>query len=122
MRKKIVLYLQAVFYILAGINHFWHPAIYCKLIEAFLPYPLAMVYISGVAELAGGLGLLIPATRRMAAIGLIVLLVVIFPANIYMALHPEEWSQIAPAILYLRLPLQILFIYGVYVYASKPKG
>ena len=69
MRRKIALVVAAVFYAIAGILHFLHPGGYVKIVPPFIPHPLAMVYFSGLAEIAGGLGLLLPQLRRAAAWG-----------------------------------------------------
>ncbi len=90
----------------------------------FLPAHLALVYISGVFEILGGLGLFLPRFRRYAVIGLIVLVIAVFPANICMLMHPEEFATgwITPLALWLRLPLQPLLVWwlwGVRVKAEK---
>jgi uncharacterized membrane protein len=73
-----------------------------------------LVAISGVAELAGGIGLLIPATRNAAAIGLIALLIAVWPANIYMAIDAAHFTAVAPAwVIWLRVPFQLLLIWWV---------
>jgi uncharacterized membrane protein len=101
----------ALFWIGAGVNHFVNPRAY----EAIVPPSLKqqkrlVVQVSGVAEVAGGLGVLIPATRRLAGLSLIALLAAIFPANLYMARKPEDFKKIPPAALYARLPLQPLMM------------
>ncbi len=116
--KKVFLYFMGAVYIVAGINHFWHPDPYLKMVESFLPYPLAMIYISGIAEVACGLGLMIPVTRRLAAFGLIFLLLAIFPANIYMAMAHDKWPEIPVWILYARLPLQLVLLYLANIYTK----
>ena len=77
--------------------------------------------ISGAAEIAGGLGLLVPETRRAAGLGLIVLLIVIFPANIGMAVNAEDHSIPEP-LLWARLPLQPLLIWLVYRASLRGEG
>ena len=106
----------AVFFIVAGVMHFVSPLAYTAIVPPWLPSPLALVYISGVAEIAGGLGVLSTRTRRIAALGLIALLVAVFPANIYGALHGMEFrGQPVPQwLLWARLPLQALLIAWVY--------
>lgn len=81
----------------------------------YIPWHAALVRISGAFEILGGLGLLVPSTRRAAAWGLVALLLAVFPANIYMALHPVEAgaASIAPVLLWLRLPLQAFLIWWV---------
>mgnify|MGYP005863274383 CR=1 FL=1 len=85
--KRPILYLMAPAYIIAGVLHFVVPELYVQIIPPFFPAPLALVYLSGLAEIAVGIGLLIPRTRRYAAWGTVALLVAIFPANVYMATH-----------------------------------
>ncbi len=116
-RKQIAArWVLAGFFIVAGINHFLAPEIYLGMMPAWLPAKAAANVISGAAEVAGGLGLLIPALRRPAAWGLIALLVVIFPANVQVALQGQmPGLDGAPAwLLWLRLPFQAVFIAWVW--------
>ena len=90
--------------------HFVSPEPFLRMMPAALPWHLGLVYVSGAAEILGGIGLLIPKTRRAAAWGLLLLLVAVFPANINMAVNeiyldgmPHE-----PWILWARLPLQLV--------------
>ena len=76
----------------------------------YLPWPVALVYISGVAEILLGTLLMLPRTSRLAGWGLIALLVAVFPANIHMALHPELYPTMSPRALWIRLPLQGVLI------------
>jgi len=108
-------YLMGGAYILAGINHFWHEYFYVKIIDGFLPYPRLLVYISGVAEVLCGAGLLFPSTCKAAAWGTIALLIAIFPANIRMAIQAPQF-HISSIILYMRLPLQLVLIWLAYLY------
>jgi uncharacterized membrane protein len=115
MLRKVLLGLAALFFSAAGILHFLKPAMYMKIVPPYIPWPLAMVYISGAAEITGGLGILIPPVRRSAALGLIALLLAVFPANIYMATNPVESgaSALPAAALWGRLLLQPVFIWWV---------
>lgn len=97
--------------------HFIYPASYLKIMPKMLPYPLMLVYLSGVAEILCGLGFLFHETRVVAAWATIALLLAIFPANINMAMHPEQFG-IAPWLLILRLPLQFLLIWFAYLYTK----
>lgn len=115
--KLFFAYAMGIFYIFAGSMHFISPAIYLKMMPKILPYHLALVYISGVAEILCGLGLLFQETRPLAAWATILLLIAIFPANITMAMNPELFG-ISPWILYLRLPLQLLLIWFAYLYTK----
>ena len=108
--------LLALLFVAAGVNHFVSPAPYIAIVPPFLRWPEALVYLSGIAEIAGGLGILWPRTRRLAGWGLIVLLVAVFPANIYAAFAGMEvGGRAVPAwMLWVRLPLQALLIAWVY--------
>jgi uncharacterized membrane protein len=103
--------LLANLFIGAGVNHFVMPRAY----EAIVPPQLKgqakrVVQISGVAEVAAGVGVLVPATRRLSGLGLIALLAAVFPANVYMAREPEHFRRIPRWALYGRLPLQPLMM------------
>ena len=93
----------------AGSLHFVIPNYYMKIMPPYIPWHLAMVYISGAAEIAGGAGLQIPLLRRAAAWGLVALLIAVFPANVYMATSAPAFSWI----LWARLPLQGVLIWWV---------
>ncbi|MFC6906597.1 DoxX family protein [Halalkalicoccus tibetensis] len=85
--KRPVLSVMAPAYVVAGVLHFVVPELYVRIVPPVLPAPLALVYLSGLAEIAVGIGLLLPRTRRYAAWATVALLVVVFPANVYMATH-----------------------------------
>src|SRR3984957_19976796 len=105
--------LAGPFFIGAGALHFVKPEPYRAMIPPYIPPLRAMVALSGVAEAAGGAGLLVPRTRRWASWWLVATLVAIFPANVHMALHPERYERHVPGGrlgLYLRLPFHLVFI------------
>lgn len=110
--RAFLLYGLALFFVLAGSNHFLAPETYVAMMPSALPAPWALVYISGVAEILGGLGLLHPRTRRFAAWGLIALLVAVFPANLNMAINdlPLGKRDLPTWALWARLPLQLVLI------------
>jgi uncharacterized membrane protein len=116
--KTVLRWVLTVFMTVAGLNHFLAPAPYVAMMPAALPAPLALVYISGVAEILGGLGLILPATRRLAAWGLIALFIAIFPANINMAVnHLPLGDRVLPTwALWARLPLQFVLMAWAYWY------
>ena len=99
-----------------GVDHFVHPGPFVGIVPRALPAPLALVYVSGLAEAAFGAGLLWEKTRRLSAFGLIALYIAVFPANVNMALnHLSLGDQPVPqALLWARLPLQLLFIAWAY--------
>jgi uncharacterized membrane protein len=112
----------AVFFIAAGLNHFRNPAIYLGMMPPWLPAPELMGQISGGAEILGGLGLLVPATRRLAGWGLVALLVAIFPANLHVAMQGNMPGLDVPAWgLWLRLPFQLVFLWWVWWVALAEK-
>jgi uncharacterized membrane protein len=117
--KLILKYLLCVFFVVAGLNHFINPAFYLKSMPPYLPWHLFLIYLSGVFEVALGVLLLVPALTRVAAWGLIALLIAVFPANIQMALNPRLYPDISPTVLWLRLPLQAVFIAWVYWYTRR---
>jgi len=112
--KRYWSWILGVAFVLAGANHFINPRPYLSMMPDYLPWPTQLVWISGVAEMLGGLGLFIPVLRRWAAWGLIGLLVAVFPANLHVALHGWPGVELAPWILWLRLPFQAIFIGWIY--------
>lgn len=108
----ILKWLLAIVMTFAGVMHFVAPRGYVKIMPKFIPAPEAMVAISGVFEVLGGVGLLIPATQVYAAWGLIALFVAVFPANVNMAINkiPLGKKPIPTWALWARLPLQAVFI------------
>ena len=103
--------LLANAFIFAGVNHFVMPRAYERIVPPRLQrHSRRIVQISGVAEIAGGVGVLVPATRRVSGLGLIALLAAVFPANLYMARTPEHFTRIPRWALYARLPLQPLMM------------
>ena len=117
MRSRLAL---AAFYLTTGALHFIRPAVYEAIVPRPLPAKRELVYASGVAELAGGAGVLHPRTRRAAGWWLIATLVAIFPANVQMAVDAERYRRIPEPLLWLRLPLQALLILWAWRVAVKP--
>jgi uncharacterized membrane protein len=115
---KVGRWVFAALCVTAGTLHFVIPATYLRIMPPLLPYPLALVWISGGAEIAGGLGLLLRPVRKAAAWGLIALLVAVSPANVYMAMihlplpgvFGQSWAQ------WLRVPLQLPLIAWAWLY------
>jgi uncharacterized membrane protein len=115
--RGALLAVMALFYVGAGISHFTATAFFVEIVPPFLPAPLALVYISGIAEILLGIAVLVPATRRLAAWGIIALLIAVYPANIYMALvnlqlqHAPGWmGQPTLLGLWMRLPVQFILM------------
>ena len=115
--ELIGLWGLAIFMVGIGVLHFVRPKLFVRIIPKFLPAPLGLVYISGFFEIVGGVGLLIPETRALAAWGLIALYFAVFPANIYMLTHNISLDPKKPIprwALWLRLPFQFVFISWAY--------
>jgi len=112
--------ILAILFIASGSLHFLLPQAYLKIVPPYLPAPFLLVQISGAAEIFGGIGLLVPFTRHVAAWGLVVLLIAVLPANVYMAaahlrfpgLMGQSWAQWA------RIPLQVPLIYWAWLYTK----
>jgi uncharacterized membrane protein len=103
-------------FVVAGLLHFVKPRMYEAIMPPWLPAHRELVYASGVAEILGGLALLHPRTRRLGGWWLIATLIAVFPANIHMAINPEEYPGVpgGQAGLIARLPVQGLFIWWVW--------
>jgi uncharacterized membrane protein len=108
--------LMGVLYITAGAAHFTLTRVYEGIMPDYLPAHRELVLLSGAAEIAGGLGVLVPQTRRAAAWGLVVLLVAVMPANVWMVQHPERYPGVPLWALWLRLPLQLPLIWWAWRY------
>jgi uncharacterized membrane protein len=115
MAGRVVL---ALIFVIAGTLHFAIPEAYLRIMPPLLPAHPLLIDISGAAEILGGIGLLVPSTRRFAAWGLVALLIAVWPANIYTAvahlplpgMAGESWMQ------WLRVPLQLPLIYWAWMY------
>jgi len=111
--KNVATVFAAIMFIFAGYYHFKNPYMYLEIMPDYLPFPEFLVSFSGVCEIAGGIGLLIPRLRRFASYGLIALLVAVFPANVNMAVNSIDFG-LPHALLWWRLPFQLVFILWVY--------
>ena len=108
--KTLSIILMTLFYIMAGTNHFINPDWYVRIVPPILPFKTVIVYISGILEIILGTLLIFPKTRFIAGWGLILLLVAVYPANIYVALTNGEAMDTTPLIAWGRLPFQFVFI------------
>ena len=110
---------MGVFFSVLGIIHFANTTFYCPLMPKFLPAHDLLIYLSGVAEILLGLGVLFPQTRSLALWRIIAMLLVFLIVHINM-LFPANSLGIPLRILWLRIPLQFLLIYWAYVNLPKP--
>ncbi|MGH2913880.1 MAG: DoxX family protein [Solirubrobacteraceae bacterium] len=108
---RIAQRLAGPFFVFAGAMHFVTPRTYRRIVPPYVPAPGAIVYASGVAEIAGGLGLTQGRHRRLAGWWLLATLAAVFPANVHMALHPDAYPRIpgGAVSLWARLPFQGVF-------------
>jgi uncharacterized membrane protein len=107
--------LCSVVFIFTGVMHFAKPKFFLAIMPPYLPFHKEAVWISGIAEIVFGYNLLLPNMQAASAWGLILLLVLVFPANVYMAMA-EKFKKISPIIRWGRLPLQALLIWWVSLY------
>lgn len=110
------LYIMAALYILAGLNHFRVPKMYTKIIPPLFPAPKTLNVLAGLAEIVLGILLCFPSTSSYAALGIMALLIAIFPANMYMYLNDNVSLGLSKTIRFIRLPLQIVLLYWAYYY------
>lgn len=112
--RKVLRVLLAVFFVVAGAMHFLKPHVYEAIMPAWIPWHSFFINVSGIAEIAGGLALSAPfPVARTAAVALVILLILVFPVNIHMAVSADQFPQIQPYVLWLRLPLQFVLIYAL---------
>lgn len=117
--RTVGMLAQSLLYIAGGINHFRHSRFYVSIMPPHYNHPLELVQASGFAEVLGGVGLLVPATRRVSAWGIIAMLLVYYDVHIYMVQHPERFAPVPQWALWARLPLQLVLIYWAYLYARR---
>ncbi|WP_284440235.1 DoxX family protein [Haloarcula marina] len=122
--KRPLLYVMGPLYIVAGLLHFVVPELYVQIVPPIFPAALLLVYLSGLAEIAVGIGVLLPQTRKYAAWATVALLITIFPANIYMATSGLVIEGVpgggdpSELIRWARLPLQGVLILWAYWYTN----
>jgi uncharacterized membrane protein len=121
--KRPLRYLMGLSYVGAGLMHFLFPRVYEQVVPPLFPRPLGLVYLSGVAEVLLGVGVLFERTRRVSAWGLVALLLAVFPANVHMAVSdlelegvPDPMRDPPDAALYARLPLQAVLVLWAWWY------
>lgn len=117
--KLILKYTLGLSFVAAGLNHLIHTDFYLKIMPPYLPWHLFLVYVSGVFEAALGAALLIKRSTRPAAWGLLALLVAVYPANIHMALNSHLYPEYNQALLWVRLPIQLVLMAWVYWYTRR---
>lgn len=124
LARAVARVVMAIAMVGASIQHFRNPGPFIRIVPAWLPAPALLVALSGAAELALGLAVLVPSAkvRRWAGYGLVALLVAVFPANVNMAIHQIQLSEggtLPVWVMWARLPLQALFV-GWALWATTP--
>lgn len=114
---KAGLVTQTIFYIIAGINHFAHPRFYLNIMPHRYTHPEAIIRLSGIAEIFGGLALLVPFTRLIASVGVALMLIVFFDVHIDMLRHAERFPQLPQWTLWTRILVQFALIAWALYYA-----
>jgi uncharacterized membrane protein len=104
-----------------GIGHFVVTDFFTSIVPPYIPWPLAAVYVSGVFEILGALGLLLPATRPWAGAGLFVLILCVTPANLWMLQHPELYPKFPVPALWLRMVIQVFLLWVVWTSTREPR-
>ena len=117
LKRTISKFALAFFMIAAGVMHFVNPGFFLQIMPPYLPYHHALVILSGVCEIGLGFALLVPSTSRLAAWGIVALLIAVFPANVYLYQH-QEIIPAPPLVHLLRLPLQGVFILWAYSHTT----
>lgn len=114
--KHILIIISSIFYVLVGIKHFIDPDFFLAIVPPYLPYQLELVYISGLFEILFGVMILLPKYRYWGSVGLILLLIAVFPANIFLFQSEEAQKAIGATqeIATWRLPIQGIFIWVAY--------
>tara|TARA_B100002049_G_scaffold114568_1_gene84653 strand:+ start:153 stop:551 length:399 start_codon:yes stop_codon:yes gene_type:complete len=116
LQKSILIIISSIFYTIVGVKHFIEPDYFLSIIPPYLPFHIELIYISGFFEILFGLMILFPKYRYYGSIGLILLLIAIFPANIYLAQNKEAQEAIGASqqIAIWRLPIQGILIWIAY--------
>ncbi|TLD71858.1 DoxX family membrane protein [Phragmitibacter flavus] len=114
MWRRIFRWLLAVFFVVAGVNHFLNPAPYLAMMPKYLPWPEFLHLMAGVVEVVAGVAVLIPRLRRLAGWGMMAILVAVFPANVQIAMFGWPGYDIPNWVLWARLPFQLVFMVWVW--------
>jgi uncharacterized membrane protein len=109
-RKNFGLAIVFAWFMGGSITHFTNPQFFVSIMPPYIGYHLELVYISGVFEIIGAIGILIPRFRKWAGNGLILLVILVSPANVHMWLNPDLFPDVPEVFLSLRLVIQLLLL------------
>jgi uncharacterized membrane protein len=112
-----------LWFFIGGIMHFVATDAEASIVPPFIPWPVAAVLVSGVFEILGAIGILVPRTRRAAGIGLILLTLAVTPANVYMLQHADQFP-VPEWLLWARLPFQVALLALIYwsTWRNRPRS
>ena len=119
--KNLGLAFVFLWFMGGGIMHFVNPAFFVAIMPPYIGYHLEIVYISGVFEILGAIGILIPALRQWSGNALLLLVVCVTPANIHMWLNPELFPDVSPVFLNVRLVVQVLLLLLIWWCTRMPQ-
>ena len=117
--EGVIRSVVSALFITSGFAHFTRTDFFISIMPPMIPYPYFWVYFTGICEIVGAIGLWFASWSVAAAWGLIFLCIGVFPANLYMAMMPERFSQFSITALYMRLPMQLVLIYVLFWLASR---
>ena len=121
--KSALRYVMAGFYIWAGISHFTRPEFFLSLLPAYMPLHTELVYLSGIAEIVLGVLVAIPRTAMFAGWCIIAMLIAFLPVHVHMLVNNHLYPEAPTSALWLRFPLQAIFILWAYWYTTdRPRG
>jgi uncharacterized membrane protein len=119
-KRNLGLAFVFLWFMIGGIAHFLKAEFFTAIMPPYIGFHREIVYISGVFEILGALGLVFPATRRVAGFGLFLLVICVSPANIHMWLHPELFPEVPPIVLSIRLVIQMALLWLIWWCTSAP--
>ena len=114
LAKKLGLAVVFLWFMVGGITHFTNPDFFVAIMPPWIGWHLEIVYISGVFEILGAIGILIPRLRQLAGNCLILLVIAVTPANIHMWLNPQLFPDVSEAFLSIRLVVQALLLWLIW--------
>lgn len=114
MSKRIGIGIVFSWFFFGGLGHFLLTQFFVSIVPPWVPWPLAAVYVSGVFELLGAVGVLVPAYRSLAGAGLFLLTIAVTPANVHMWLNPEKFPNFPESVLTARLVVQMALLWCIW--------
>ncbi len=110
------IYILSLIFVVAGIFHLIRPKAFMRVMPLYLPYPKLLVYLSGIAEIAAGVGILFTQTKTIATWSILIMLILFFPVHIHMLVNKKAGLNLPKPVLLFRLVLQFGLIYWTYQY------